>query len=109
MQFVSLEISVTGALLRRKGAINPSNKSGDEVLNKSSVLFSTNLLDAPQKKEKRKQTEGDGNNEFSCVFVRVCAWPHLVGIDPVTVLGCQVGFHSLQEKTDRKRRGEGAQ
>lgn len=28
--------------------------------------------------------------------VCVCVWPHLVGIDPVAVFGCQVGFNSLQ-------------
>lgn len=42
-------------------------------------------------------TEANGDkSEFTQVHKCVCVWPHLVGIDPVTVLGCQVGLHGLQ-------------
>lgn len=27
---------------------------------------------------------------------RVCVWTHLVGVDPVAVLGRQIGFHGLK-------------
>lgn len=40
--------------------------------------------------------------------LRAGAWPHLSGIDPVAVLGRQVGFHSLQEETEGRLRGEGS-